>query len=147
MDFTSLHKLLAASILSALVMTNNINLSHFAWHLGLCFLHSLFLPEQGTVCNHCFSFLPASCPKTRLKPRIKCFFFLHGNKSHINHRILQVIKHLASEDSRKYLCSLTKKRLYCEPWRILTPGVLVSQALSLVFFKTDFCYVASFLHI
>lgn len=139
-------ELLAAGILSAFVMTNNVNLSHFAWHLGLCFLHSLFLSEQGTVCDHCFSFSPASCPKTRLRPKI-IFFFFHRNKPHINHRILQIIKLLASEDSRKSPCSLTKMACNCEPWQIPTPGFWVSQAPSLVFFKTGFSCLSYFLHI
>lgn len=112
-------ELLAASVLSALVMTNNINLSHFAWHLRLCSLYSLFLLEQRTVCNHHFSFSPASCPKTMLKSKIKCFFFffLHGNKPHISHRVLQFLKLFASEDSRS-LCSL-KMACFVSPGRFL----------------------------
>lgn len=104
-------ELLAASILSALVMTKNTNLSHFAWHLGLCFLQSLFYPEQGTACNHCFGFSPASCPKPRLKGGIKGFICM-GTKA------ISVRGSWRSENTLlwktiKYLCYLTE---YCELW-------------------------------
>lgn len=133
-------ELLAASVLSALVMTNNINLSHFAWHLRLCSLYSLFLLEQRTVCNHHFSFSPASCPKTMLKSKIKCFFFFFAwEQAPHQSKGPPIPKTLCFR--RQQISLLSQNGLFCEPWQVPAQGFLVSQELFFLFFKTDFSYV------
>lgn len=123
-------ELLAASILSSLVMTNNANLNHFAWHLGLCFLQSLLWPEQGTVCNHCFGFLPASCLKTRLKQRIKGFICMGTKATSVT----------GSWRSENTLFQKTVESISVISQSIVTCGRVLGQPSTMVVFKINFSY-------
>lgn len=132
--FIHFTELLAASILSSLAMTNNANLHHFAWHLGLCFLQSLLWPEHGTICNHCFGFLPASCPKTRLKQRIKGFICMGTKATPVT----------GSWRSENTLFWKRVESISVISQSIVTCGRVLAQPSTMVFFKINFSYFVSF---